>query len=113
MEISKTYISEQSLQIGNVVQLVYDKEGYVIPVGEVAYFAQPISIDRDIIFSSILDDFLAIITRESNNTILINMYERNKLIWQRNINAFDFFNVRIFFTTQLCIISWKWCRYYK
>jgi hypothetical protein len=82
------YTSDFNLAIGSIVQLVPEKEKFVMAANETSEYLNTFTINTDILFTKVYKNFTLLASQSTPGVLSIFCYQDDRLLWRNTISTF-------------------------
>lgn len=103
------YTSDFNLAIGSIVQLVPDKENFIMAANETSEYLNTFTINTDISLTKVYKNFTFLVTESSPGVLNIFCYQDNRLLWRNAISTFKVLNASIIVGSSGVYLNIKGC----
>lgn len=93
--ISGVYSSAQSLQVGDIVQLVLGQEGFVMKVYERSTFAFELDNLTVLQATAVFGNYVITVQETNRGNILVQEWTAGTLVWSQTVTALTIFSVSV------------------
>jgi len=95
MNISGTYTSLQPVQVGNLVQLVLNRPGFVMQVYEKSMLDYEITNINNLVTTQLFDNYLITVRLAGVGNLVLELYTNSTLTWSQIVTTLQFTNISL------------------